>query len=172
MPIIRSHVMINILRLSGRLLTPVRIVVRIPVVAAAAGAKLAQIVEVSSEHIAVTPTYPVGLGQVFEVVNCLVKLTGIEFAPSPPGFEILEVPGNFVEVLSLMTVETSALGGPIEVGHYAAYQLRVSSVAIPAIVIIAVAVSIIRIVPRRIVRVLPPGLRIRRHTQGQNSAAE
>ena len=72
--------------------------------------------------IAVTPVYPVGLGKVFQVVNCFVKLTAIEFAPSPSRLEFLEVPGNFVEVLSLMTVETGALGGPIDVTHYAIYQ--------------------------------------------------
>jgi len=159
------------------LLTPVGIIVRVLLVAAAAGAKLAQILDVSSEHIAVTPTYPVGLGKVFQIVNCLVKLAGIEFASSPSRFEFLEVSGNFVEVLSLMTVETGALSSLTEVAHYAAYRgLLVSSVSICSLlrvaIIIAVAVSIIRILPGCIVRVLPPGLCIRRYTQGQNAAAE
>src|SRR5262245_6309841 len=80
-------------------------------------------------------------------------------------------------MLSLMTVETSALGRPIEIDHYTVYQeLPASSVTISsllrvAVVGIAVAVSIIRITPGRIVRVLP-GLRISRQTQGQNSTAK
>jgi len=161
-----SHVIVN-LHTCAVELSPIGIVVRILVIASAAGAKLAQILEVSSKHIAVTPTYPVGVGKVLQIVNCLVKLVGIEFSPSPSRLELLEVPGNFVEMLCLMTVETGALGRPVEVGHHAVDQeLSVSSVAIGsllriAIVGITVAISIIRIVPRRIVRVLP-GLRIRR----------
>src|SRR5437870_5179355 len=73
-------------------LSPVRIIVRIPVVAAAAGAKLAQVLKVSSEHITVAPMYPVGLGKVLQVVNRSVELTGVEFAPSPSRFEFLKVP--------------------------------------------------------------------------------
>ena len=97
------------------------IVVPVLVVASAAGAKLAQVLEVSSEHIPVTPTYPVGVDKVFEIVNCLIKLASIEFTPGPSRFELLEIPGDFVEMFSLMTVEMGALGRPIEVGHNAVY---------------------------------------------------
>src|SRR5262249_30185730 len=89
----------------------------------------------------------------------------------------LEIPGDFVEMFSLMTVETGALGRPIEVGHNTVYQeLRISPVAIRsllrvAVVRITVAVSIIRIILWCVVRVLP-SLRIRRETQGHNSPAK
>src|SRR5207247_11054962 len=87
-------------------LSPIGIVARVLEVASAAGAKLAQILEVSIQHIAITTTYAVSLGKVLQTVDCPVQLSGIEFAPSPSIFEFPKVSGNFVEVLCLMTIET------------------------------------------------------------------
>src|SRR5438445_11694522 len=99
---------------------------------AATGAKLAQVVEIAREHLAVTAADPVRLSEMLEVVNGFVELTGIELAAVPFRLEFLETSGDFVEVVDLMAVKPGAARRLVEVGHDAVNQnLLVTAVAVP-----------------------------------------
>src|SRR5207244_11890532 len=83
---------------------------------AAAGAKLAQVVEVTREHLAVAAADPVGLREMLEVVNGFVELAGVELPAGPFRLEFLETARDFGEVVDLMAVEAGAARGLVEIG--------------------------------------------------------
>src|SRR5437588_567581 len=66
---------------------------------AVAGAKLAQVVEIAREHLAVTAADPVGLREMLQVMNGSIELAGVELPAGPFRLEFLETPRHFVEVV-------------------------------------------------------------------------
>ena len=168
-----------------RIVAPVLIVTVIPVavvrISAARGAKLAQILHVSGEHIAVPPAQLIGVRKVFEILNRLVQLAGIEFALSPSSFEFLELLGSLVKVPSLMTVDAGIRSSHVEVGQHSSYQwVPISSVAIAIVpistlirVITSVGIiSIIGIITLRVVGTLAARLCPGRDGKNQEAGAK